>query len=97
MSIFIIFESAGVLFEGAFSLRVSLMTVCNCSFKLLTVANFHCHIQYLTKGFGQIHEIKQNRFFYEMFTADTVRFSTGKRQTLDFVWLAEYSPSNPII
>ena len=50
-----------------------------------------------TKGFREIHEIKQNRFFYECFTADSMRFFTLKRQNLALPWTAGYLPYDPII
>ena len=51
-----------------------------------------------TRVSKQIHEIEENRFFYEMFYRkiyETENFM--KRQNLAFGWAAGYSPSNPSI
>ena len=50
-----------------------------------------------TKSCKQIHEIKQNRFFYGMFYSWIFTIFPGKRQNLVFRWSAGYSLSNPKI
>ena len=45
----------------------------------------------------QIHEIKQNRFFYGMFYNWFFAIVYQKRQNLALGWTAGYSPSNPSI
>ena len=47
-----------------------------------------------TKGCRQIHEIKQNRFFYGMFYSWLLQFFTKKRKNLASGWPYGYSPSN---
>ena len=50
-----------------------------------------------TKGCREIHEIKQNGFFYGLFTANFSRRFTESRQNLAFGWTAVYTTSNPSI
>ena len=52
-------------------------------------------LQSWTKGRRQIHKIKQNWFFYELFTTDILQFFNEKRQNLTFGWTAVYSALNP--
>ena len=56
--------------------------------------NYLKWLQSWTKGWRQIDEIKQNRFFYGMFYS---WFFTKKCQNLALGWTAGYSPSNPSI
>ena len=50
-----------------------------------------------TKGCGQIHEIKHNRFSMKCFAADILRVFTEMCGNLAFGCLVEELPSNPSI
>ena len=55
-------------------------------------------VQSWTEDWRQIHEIKQNRFFYGMlYSLFFAIFFAEKRQNVAFGWTAGYSPSNPSV